>query len=90
MKPLTSDHVPVCLNTHNIWNDGSTPFKYFGEWMEHSECKPIIILDCYNTNAQECHAFTFVNKLRNVKHTLKPWNKSAFENIRTNIKEHQI
>lgn len=33
--PLTSDHLPISLSTHNTWNDGATPFKYFGEWMKH-------------------------------------------------------
>lgn len=31
LGPLASDHVPIKLNTHNQWNNGPTPFKYFGE-----------------------------------------------------------
>lgn len=84
LGPLASDHVPIVLNTHNTWNDGATPFKYFGDWMKHDDCKPLI-RTCWETEIRGSHAHTMNKKLTSVKHILKDWNKYTFGNIRTNI-----
>lgn len=84
MGPLSSDHVPICLNTHNNWNDGATPFKFFGEWMKHDQCVGLI-QECWNTRIRGSPAFTFTKKLSNVKYTLRLWNKNVFGHIKTNI-----
>lgn len=81
---ITSDHVPICLNTHNTWNDGATPFKYNADWMKHEDCKPLI-QNYWDTRIQGSHAFVMTEKLSSVKKTLGLWNKTTFGNIRHNI-----
>ncbi|XP_026442374.1 uncharacterized protein LOC113341872 [Papaver somniferum] len=81
---LASDHVPIVLNTHNTWNDEPTPFKYFGDWIKHEECKPLIQA-CWEKEIRGSHAHTMIKKVTSVKHILRGWNKYSFGNIRTNI-----
>ncbi|XP_026435806.1 uncharacterized protein LOC113333598 [Papaver somniferum] len=84
LGPLASDHVPIKLNMHNNWDDGPTPFKFFGEWLKHADCKKLI-QDSWNINVKGSSAHKVNIKLSTVKHTLKLWNRKNIGNINRNI-----
>ncbi|KAI3871028.1 hypothetical protein MKX03_010874 [Papaver bracteatum] len=44
-----SDHFPIIIKTNPGWKDGAYPYKYFGGWMKHTECKRII-MEVWDTN----------------------------------------
>lgn len=79
-----SDHSPIILKTNPIWKDGAYPFKYFGGWMEHPDCKRLI-MDTWSTTRQGSVSFSFAKNLKNVKVSLNSWNKNTFGNIQNNI-----
>ncbi|XP_026435813.1 uncharacterized protein LOC113333602 [Papaver somniferum] len=39
---IGSDHHPILLNTNLTWSTGKIPFKFFGPWLDHKDCKDII------------------------------------------------
>ncbi|XP_026377886.1 uncharacterized protein LOC113272227 [Papaver somniferum] len=84
LGPLTSDHLPIKLNTYNQWDDGPTLFKYFWEWIKHEESKPLI-QESWNKNIKGSASHKVNKNLVIVKHTLNLWNKTSFGNINSNI-----
>lgn len=80
---LPSDHMPINLTMYNHWNNVPTPFKFFGEWTKHEDCK-LLIQDSWNTNVKGSPTYKVNKKLGTVKHILKLWNRTSFGNINSN------
>ncbi|XP_026458491.1 uncharacterized protein LOC113359006 [Papaver somniferum] len=86
MLAIGSDHHPILLNTNPHWSTGKIPFKFFGPWLDHKDCKDIIF-ECWQKNLSGSSAFLIARKLKEVKMKLKIWNKEVYGNIKTNIEE---
>ncbi|XP_026396179.1 uncharacterized protein LOC113290804 [Papaver somniferum] len=71
-----SDHNPIILN----------PFKFFGPWLNHEDCKSIIA-EYWKANNKGSLAIKISRKLRDIKVRLKKWNKEVYGNIKTNLEE---
>ncbi|XP_026400034.1 uncharacterized protein LOC113295920 [Papaver somniferum] len=85
-RTIGSDHHPIFLNTNPHWSTGKIPFKFFGPWLDHKDCKDIIF-ECWKRNLSGSSAFLIAIKLKEVKLKLKIWNKEVYGNIKTNIEE---
>ncbi|XP_026437505.1 uncharacterized protein LOC113335702 [Papaver somniferum] len=83
---ISSDHHPIFLNTNPHWSTGKIPFKFFGPWLDHKDCKDIIF-ECWQRNLSGSSALLIARKLKEVKLKLKIWNKEVYGNIKTNIEE---
>ncbi|XP_026435839.1 uncharacterized protein LOC113333629 [Papaver somniferum] len=83
---IGSDHHPIFLNPNPSWHTGKIPFKFFGPWLDHKDCK-YIIAECWQTNLSGSSAFLIARKLKDIKMKLKVWNKEVYGNIKTNIEE---
>ncbi|XP_026410361.1 uncharacterized protein LOC113305555 [Papaver somniferum] len=81
-----SDHNPIILKTSPNWKDGAYPFKYFGGWMEHPDCKRII-MEAWNSNQFGSASYSLAKNMSTVKNVLKRWNKTVFGNIKHRIYE---
>ncbi|XP_026420299.1 uncharacterized protein LOC113316302 [Papaver somniferum] len=83
---IGSDHHPIFLNTNPYLSTGKIPFKFFGPWLDHKDCKDIIF-ECWQKNLSGPSAFLIARKLKEVNMKLKIWNKEVYGNIKTNIEE---
>ncbi|XP_026437705.1 uncharacterized protein LOC113335903 [Papaver somniferum] len=83
---IFSDHHPILLNTNPNWRTGKIPFKFFGPWLDHKDCKDIVT-ECWQRNLSGSSAFIIARKLKDIKLKLKVWNKEVYGNIKTNIEE---
>ncbi|XP_026397473.1 uncharacterized protein LOC113292854 [Papaver somniferum] len=86
LAAIGSDHNPILLNTNPSWTPGHIPFKFFGPWLDHKYYKTIIE-ECWKTNHKGSLAIKIYRKLRDVKITLKRWNKEVYGNIHTNLED---
>ncbi|XP_026400046.1 uncharacterized protein LOC113295934 [Papaver somniferum] len=83
---IRSDHHPILLNTNPHWCTGKIPFKFFGPWLDHKDCKDIN-LECWQRNLSGSSAFVIARKLKDIKLKLKVRNKEVYGNIKSNIEE---
>ncbi|XP_026396223.1 uncharacterized protein LOC113290848 [Papaver somniferum] len=86
MLAIGSDHHLVLLNSNPHWKNGKIPFKFFGPWLDHDECRKIIV-DCWENAIPGSSAFSVARKLKDIKLQIRVWNKDVYGNIKTNIDE---
>ncbi|XP_026440675.1 uncharacterized protein LOC113339650 [Papaver somniferum] len=86
LPTIGSDHNPIILNTNSFWKQGHIPFKFFGSWLDHKDCKEIIA-ECWKNEQKGSLAIKIARKLRDVKIKLKKWNKEIYGNIKTNLED---
>ena len=86
-----SDHWPILLQWSQPGSHCNRTFRFESFWFSHAGFKDFV------TNAWRSFVpadgskmFQFQQKLRNLKHTLKQWNKSQFGNIFDNQKELEL
>ncbi|XP_026433813.1 uncharacterized protein LOC113331308 [Papaver somniferum] len=86
LPAIGSDHNSILLNTNPNWKQGHIPFKFFGPWLDHQDCKEIIA-KCWKTRHKGSLAIKIARKLRDIKVKLKKWNKEIYDNIKKNLEE---
>ncbi|XP_026429092.1 uncharacterized protein LOC113325071 [Papaver somniferum] len=86
MLAIGSDHHQILLNSNPTWQTGKIPFKFFGPWLDHKDCRKIID-ECWRRNLTGSSAFLIARKLKDIKLHLRVWNKEVYGNIKTNIEE---
>ncbi|XP_026459436.1 uncharacterized protein LOC113360104 [Papaver somniferum] len=86
LPAIGSDHNPILLNTNPNWKQGHIPFKFFGPWLDHKDCKSIIA-ECWKTHHKGPLSIKIARKLRDIKVKLKKWNKEIYGNIKTNLED---
>ncbi|XP_026439116.1 uncharacterized protein LOC113337708 [Papaver somniferum] len=86
MLAIGSDHQPILLNSNPHWKNGKIPFKFFGPWLDHDDCRKIIP-DCWKKITPGSSAFSIARKLKDIKLQIRVWNKEVYGNIKTNIDE---
>ncbi|XP_026442376.1 uncharacterized protein LOC113341876 [Papaver somniferum] len=86
LPAIGSNHNPIFLNTNPNWEQGHIPFKFFGPWIDHKDCKDIID-GCWRTNHKGSLVIKIARKLRDIKIKLKKRNKEVYGNIKTNLEE---
>ncbi|XP_026410080.1 uncharacterized protein LOC113305210 [Papaver somniferum] len=86
MLAIGSDHHPNLLKSNPHWKNGKIPFKFFGTWLDHADCRKIIA-DCWKKITPGSSAFTIAIKLKDIKLQIRVWNKEVYGNIKTNIDE---
>ncbi|XP_026458433.1 uncharacterized protein LOC113358938 [Papaver somniferum] len=83
---IGSDHHPILLNSNPHSKNGKIPFKFFGPWLDHEDCRKIIA-ECWKKYTHGSSAFSIARKLKNIKLNIGVWNKEVYGNIKTNIDE---
>ncbi|XP_026430966.1 uncharacterized protein LOC113328090 [Papaver somniferum] len=83
---LGFDHNPIILNTNPSWRHGQIPFRFFGPWIDHEDCKSIIA-DCWKITHKGSLAIKIARKLRDIKVKQKKWTKEVYDNIKTNLED---
>ncbi|XP_026434070.1 uncharacterized protein LOC113331583 [Papaver somniferum] len=86
LPSLRYDHNPIILNTNPNWKQGHIPFKFFGPWLNHQDCKDIIV-ECWKKNHKGSFAIRIARKLRDVKVMVILWKKEIYGNIKTNLED---
>ncbi|XP_026417281.1 uncharacterized protein LOC113312760 [Papaver somniferum] len=81
LTAIGSDHNLIIINTNPNWKLGQIPFKFFGPWINHEDCKSIIV-ECWNTVHKGSLSIKIARKLRDIKVRLKQWNKEVYGNIK--------
>jgi hypothetical protein len=75
-----SDHFPLLLEFQVSSIPVASNFKFMRMWSLHPECRNII-LESWNTVVVGCPIFILSQKLKNLKSTLKSWNKMQFGDV---------
>ncbi|XP_026457599.1 uncharacterized protein LOC113358288 [Papaver somniferum] len=86
LTALGSDHNPIILNTNPRWRHGQIPFRFFGPWLDHEDCKSIIA-DCWKITHKGSLGIKIARKLRDIKVKIKKLNKEVYGNIKTNLED---
>ncbi|XP_026378357.1 uncharacterized protein LOC113272774 [Papaver somniferum] len=86
MLAIGYDHQPILLNFNPHWKNGKIPFKNFGPWLDHADCRKIIA-ECWNKVTPGSSAFSIARKLKDIKLQIRVQNKEFYGNIKTNIEE---
>ncbi|XP_026383419.1 uncharacterized protein LOC113278912 [Papaver somniferum] len=84
MLVIGSDHHPILLNSNPNWKNDNIPFKFFGPWLYHEDCKKIIE-ECWNKTHSGSNAYIIARRLKDIKLQIRVWNKEVYGNIKTNI-----
>ncbi|XP_026396721.1 uncharacterized protein LOC113291399 [Papaver somniferum] len=85
LPAIGSDHNPILSNKSNR-KQGHIPFKFFGPWLYHKDCKEIIA-ECWKTKHKCSLAIKIARKLRDIKVKLNKWNKEIYGNIKINLED---
>ncbi|XP_026417581.1 uncharacterized protein LOC113313071 [Papaver somniferum] len=86
MLDIGSDHHLILLSSNPHWKNGSIPFKFFGPWLEHEDCKKIIA-GCWNKTISGSSAYLNAKNLKDIKLQIRFWNKDIYGNIKIHVEE---
>jgi hypothetical protein len=84
ISKLKSDHFPLLLEFQVTSIPVASNFKFMRMWSLHPDCRNII-LDSWNTVVVGCPMFILSQKLKNLKSTLKSWNKMQFGDVNASV-----
>jgi len=81
-----SDHCPIILHTEPQDHSPKTyPFRFQNFWMQYPQVLHMV-KNAWCTPIPGTHMFRFMQRLKSVKLTLKPWARSTFGNIHNKIR----
>jgi len=86
LTKLKSDHFPLLMEFETVPTSFVSQFKFLSMWSLHEDCRNLI-QQSWNTNVVGCPMFILNQKLKTLKQNLKIWNKTAFGNVNTLVKE---
>jgi len=81
-----SDHYHLLLNIKTDNLQFTSNFKILKAWTLHGDCKELIS-NCWNQNIVVYPLYILSTKLKNLKETLKQWNKDVFGNIHSFVSD---
>ncbi|CAL0326169.1 unnamed protein product [Lupinus luteus] len=80
-----SDHHPLILNSSMNSSIKSSHFRFHRMWLLHPALKEVVQNSC-SSEVVGCPMFILSQNLRNLKATLRTWNKQVFGDIHTRVK----
>lgn len=86
LSRATSDHSPLVLKASFQMHSGPRRFRFQNMWIKRPDFLDVV-KRCWSESQQGYGMYLFSCKLRNLKQSLRIWNRDKFGNVFRNVKE---